>query len=480
MDPGLFMLHNCDDDNGNDVIDKNEIAEVNGEDDLIVIDLSICRGSDANGNLHTGNVTIKRTNSKIKLYKPTNGNKKDIVILGDNNSKTYTIEDFEDDLEGAFFIEGCELGESEIEIIFHGVSDKAKITVSGLIINKVTSLQDTPQSDFNNSDNVREKKRNLYLCANEDGEIKIQIELSEGPYNNNAYIGLLEHDEVFYSKSIVDYGVCFDFGDDVPIYDVVLGDDNNANGLLDYDEIISTFPIELNLISRFDYDLSFDCLSLAQMELGIGGDLLGCFLLKDEIPIEATWPISSSEIYYNNSSLTHPVGAIWDSSGKAQVRHFTFSKDTNVAKDVAKDSGLVDNMITYTLHQHNNEIIEYFNNNPNKNEHVFDSWNCQTESGKKLITFDNFSLKSAFGHVIPNVSLTIKAIKNDSSITISEIWYNGNFTDIYDYDYLGMLPSIHGARIQLGYNIKNNYAGEIFKSTVYFEKHLTDYNYTLN
>ena len=371
-------------------------------------------------------------------------------------------------------MEGYEPGVTELEIRFDGEEDKGKITVGNPVVEKITSHQDIPHSYFNNSEN---QKKTLYLCANDIGEIKIKIDLLDIPFLNNAYVGILEHDIVANSKLIENKEIHFDFWDDAPIFDVVLGYDNNNNNKLDYVEIITTFPTEMRLISRTDYNFSYLLNIGMQNELGIAGELLGCFLLIDEKPFEAD--LSSANLYYNNPSLSHPVGAKWDTSGKALIRHFIFNENTSVAKNVATDSRLINNLITFSLSQHNDEILEYFNNNPEENENIFGPWNCRTESGNNIITFDSFSLKAAFGHVVPTATLTVRIVRNESLISANEIWYNGHFTDIYDFDYLGVYPAIHGATIQLGYNIIKNSAGEIFKTTVHFDEHLTDYNYII-
>ena len=134
--PGLFMRLNCDDDNENGIIDKNESSEFSEEDDLIFVYLYVNPGT------QSGNVKIERSNSKIKLYKPDfdeDGKikrKKGDAILRNNDSKSYDIEDFEADIEGWCLMEGYEAGITELEISFDGEDDRAKITVCGPVIQK--------------------------------------------------------------------------------------------------------------------------------------------------------------------------------------------------------------------------------------------------------------------------------------------------------------------------------------------------------
>ncbi len=146
--PGLFMRLNCDDDNGNDIIDKNEDNEVDSEDDLVWVYLAVSTDRSS------GDVIIERKNKNIKLYKPSFDDddkvddSKAIVILGDNNSKRYSINKFQKGngnsfginrrsfngngaIEGWCLMEGYEPGVTLLKIRFDGEEDKGKITVEG-------------------------------------------------------------------------------------------------------------------------------------------------------------------------------------------------------------------------------------------------------------------------------------------------------------------------------------------------------------
>jgi|GEM_PF-2760023 len=112
------MRLNCDDDNGNDIIDKNESGTVDNENDLVWVYLYVYSEE------ATGNVEIDRLNSKIKLYKPSFDDDNNVddpkatVILGNNDSESYDIVYFAENIYGWCLMEGYEPGETELEISF--------------------------------------------------------------------------------------------------------------------------------------------------------------------------------------------------------------------------------------------------------------------------------------------------------------------------------------------------------------------------
>ena len=224
----------------------------------------------------------------------------------------------------------------------------------------------------------------------------------------------------------------------------------------------------LLLLTQDDYNWSNGLLTIiANTTFGVGSQLLEAFI-DDTIPpnvVNTNTTIVSTE-------LTHPVGANWDANCSAQTRLYTYVEGTDVSDDVEEDPNLIA-ALQAGLDQHQAEIQTYFTQNPTVNEHTFGPWIWQANN----LGFDGLALHFAFGHV--NVAGTVSVSVRSSDLSVTHITYSGSFTDIYDFDYTGAYPSVHGATLQVGFPTLGG-GGRVFRDRVEFSRNTTSFSYNFN
>ena len=312
----------------------------------------------------------------------------------------------------------------------------------------------------------------MYIGARADNRGYLQIDATVSPQqiNNIGMVGIRYGTTILASEPIQMPKTPIDFAPvgGRELYEIVAGCDPNRDGTLQNSEVTEVMADQLMLLRQGDYNYSEGLLTaLAIGTIGVGSQLLEAFI-DDTIPpnvVNSTTTIASTE-------LTHPIGVNWDASCSASTRLYTYVEGTDVSKDVAKDSHTI-TALQASLGQHQSEVQDFFTQNPTINEHTFGPWNWQTNG----LDFDGLALQLAFGHV--NVAGTVSVTVRRSALAVTHISYAGSFTDVYDFNYVGAYPSVHGATMQAGFPTLGN-GGRVFRDRVEFLRDTTSFNYNFN
>jgi len=117
--PGAYVHYNIDDDNLNEMFDKDEIDFVEGEDDLKFVRIITKPVS-----LNTGFIILKRSDSKIRVWKQKNKGS-DKKILVDVDRKRWDLSNSEEraEVQALFWAEGYEKGTSGLTVEYRDKDD---------------------------------------------------------------------------------------------------------------------------------------------------------------------------------------------------------------------------------------------------------------------------------------------------------------------------------------------------------------------
>ena len=312
----------------------------------------------------------------------------------------------------------------------------------------------------------------MYMGARTDNRGYLQIDATILPQqiNNLGLVGVRHGTDILASVPIQAIRTPIDFAPagGRELYEVVAGYDLNADGTLQNSEVSEVLTDQLMLLRQGDYNYSDGLLTaLAIGTIGVGSQLLEAFI-DDTIPPN----VVNSATTITSTELTHPIGANWDASCSASTRFYTYLEGTDVAKDVAIDSHTITALQT-SLGQHQSEVQDYFTQNPTVNEHTFGPWNWQANG----LEFDGLALQFAFGHV--NIAGTVSVTVRRSDLAVTHIGYAGSFTDVYDFNYVGVYPSVHGATMQAGFPTLGS-GGRVFRDRVEFSRDTTSFSYDFN
>jgi hypothetical protein len=310
----------------------------------------------------------------------------------------------------------------------------------------------------------------MYLGTRVDNRGYLQVEAEVLPHQLNSLglVGVRHGTTVLDSGPIQQPKTALDFAaaGSREQYEIVAGVDENIDGQLQDGEVCSAFSAPALLITQADYETSLSYLQFGGGLVGVASDLVGAFA-NDAIPKGAgstPAPITSAE-------LTHPVGAVWTVSCDALTRRHTYSERSRVS-DAVENSRAVSKALRASLDQHRSEVSQYFARNPAVDEHVFGPWNWAASvpfSG--LLELD---LYFAFFHV--SIEGTISVTVRRSGLRVTSIVYAGSFEDLYDFNYDGPFPSVHGATVQVGFPTLG-IGGRVFWTRVVFEKHSSTFDY---
>lgn len=312
----------------------------------------------------------------------------------------------------------------------------------------------------------------MYMGTHEDGRGYLQIDATVQPQqiNNVGIVGVRHSSSILDSAPIQIPRTLLDFdpAGGRELYEIVAGCDLNSDEILQNSEVSEVIIEQCMLISQGDYNHSDNILTaLTIITIGVGSQLLEAFI-DDTIPpnvINTATSIASTD-------LTHPVGASWDPSCLAQTRLYTYVEGTDASDDVEEDPHLIA-ALQASLGQHKAEVQSYFTQHTTVNDHTFAPWNWQANG----LLFNGWALHLAFGHV--NVVGTVSVTVMRTSLSVTHISYTGSFDDIYDFDYIGAYPSVHGATMQIGFPTLG-VGGRVFRNHLEFSRGTTNFNYNFN
>jgi hypothetical protein len=314
----------------------------------------------------------------------------------------------------------------------------------------------------------------MYMGARADDRGHLQIDATVQPQqiNNIGLVGVRHGTNILASEPIQTPRTPIDFGPagGRELYEVVAGCDLNADGTLHNSEVTEVMTDQLMLLTQGDYNWSWGVLNAGALFPGVGGDLLDAFI-DDAVPPGA----NSTPATIAAAALTHPLGAQWTASCDAQTRRYTYAEGSGVS-DAVETTGTVEDGLRTNLDQHQAEVQNYFTQNPTVNEHTFGPWTWainNVEFGEVA----HLSLHFAFGHV--SIAGTVSVTVRRSDLEVTSIQYTGSFDDIYDFDYNGPPPSIHGATVQAGFPTLGT-GGRVFWTRVEFERQTSGFDYDFN
>ena len=312
----------------------------------------------------------------------------------------------------------------------------------------------------------------MYMGTRADNKGYLQIEARVLPeqINDVGLVGVRHGQDIIDSRPVEDpkTPLVFDPAGSRQHYEIVVGCDQNGDAQLQNGEVSTVFGGHVLLLTQADYNYSRGVLdNYAIITVGVGSQLLEAFI-DDVNPPNV---LNASETL-NSSSLTHPLGADWSANCTAQTRFYIYVEGTDVSDDVEEDDHTI-NALNANLDAHKTEVQNYFTQHTNETEHTFGPWTWQANG----MDFDALALQFAFGHVNASGNVTVTVRRSDLAVT--EIQYDGSFTDIYDFNYTGAYPSEHGATVQAGFPALG-VGGRVFFDRVEFSRDTTDYDYDFN
>jgi hypothetical protein len=229
-------------------------------------------------------------------------------------------------------------------------------------------------------------------------------------------------------------------------------------------EVITVMPNQFILATQYDYNTADWILAGgASLPLGVARNLLAAFR-TGAMPSGANYSPNLT-LHSTNPSLTHPVGAIWNSSNTASVQHFIFPQASSVAQDVANATALKEAIRNRLRETHTVEVTTYFAQNPSATSRTFE-WQISPALG---IGFGSANpiLHAAFGHVTISGEMQVTVRRSDLSVT--SITYTGSFTDLYDFNHNAGWPAPDAAKVQTGFSTLGS-KGNVFFTTVHFQR----------
>jgi hypothetical protein len=237
------------------------------------------------------------------------------------------------------------------------------------------------------------------------------------------------------------------------LYEAVAGYDNNGNGSLDQNEVSLVFQETQNVdsipphdkfrvITQSWYDSCAETLleiSNSPLPTGFAGDFLNNFITGNGLP-DAEY--STFQLTSTYPGLAHPVGAKWSSSNDASATLRTFNPGTPVS-DAVLNSVAVRQVAQKTIDYQKAEIITYFVQHPNEAAHSFTYafWPKVAKDVEFKATEGSFSpLFLAFNKVDLHGTVTVQCqplgdITSTHRFLVTSAEVNGNFTDLYDFNY---------------------------------------------
>ena len=285
------------------------------------------------------------------------------------------------------------------------------------------------------------------------------------------------------------------------LYEVVAGYDGNGNGTLEKSEVSVVFNATPGVDSSPPHDkfravtkqFFDDSAILVERDsiipgTGIAGYLLNSFI-TGSTPPGAT--VSTFTLTSRYPGLSHPLGAVWSAINEASATLNTFADGTDVSNKI-ENSNFVHEVLDETLEKQKAEITTFFVLHPTDAYHDFTfdyTGSKDFNSTDPGVLFSE--LGKAFGKVTISGQITARCapigLIDQHSFWVMAISYNGNFDDLYDFNYYGGAnyygPALQAACVEAGYATLSNESrpsGRVFKNRAEFQNTITNWGKIYN
>lgn len=267
-------------------------------------------------------------------------------------------------------------------------------------------------------------------------------------------------------------------------YQVVAGVDGNNDGTLAEKEVSAVFGELVRVFTAQDYKDSIESVRSQLKFTPIALDLAEAFLNPGKVPREAV-SAAPEPLVSSNSRLTHPLGAVWSSGCTAMISHYIFPSTSVAAQRVAENEH-TEELVKHGANERRGldsqeqreKILEFFAAPGSPATAVFPQdyekrfgrsfplweWEGRFRSGDDWGR--DTDLRLAFGRVsVTGRILEVEVEK--ASLDVVRITYEGQFTDLYDFDYY--TDGIDAAVVQAGFGTLGQ-AGRVYYDTVQFSR----------
>jgi hypothetical protein len=168
-------------------------------------------------------------------------------------------------------------------------------------------------------------------------------------------------------------------------------------------------------------------------------------------------------------SLTHPVGATWNTACQATTIRFTFPDGVEASNDFEESNALlqiIDSTVTGNLSALLASGTPDFAISTTMSFSKFINFGLTEPGGFGEIN----ELNLAFGRVTINGSLRVRYRKTSAtSIEVSEVDISGSFDDLYDFDYSSGGNARRASMVQAGHaTISTPPSGRVFFTRLEF------------
>jgi hypothetical protein len=291
--------------------------------------------------------------------------------------------------------------------------------------------------------------------------------------------------QVFPNRTLLQFNAISQLFDD-PVYEVVAGYDGNNNGTLDNSEAVIVFSktpkgkaTAADIKNRLDKIIvitptrvnnAYNLLYVQGNVWGTdyAGDLLEAFVIGSTTLDTAT-TTTGVLLSSTHPSLTHPVGATWNTACQATTIRFTFPDGVEASNDFEESNALlqiIDSTVTGNLSALLASGTPDFAISTTMSFSKFINFGLTEPGGFGEIN----ELNLAFGRVTINGSLRVRYRKTSAtSIEVSEVDISGSFDDLYDFDYSSGGNARRASMVQAGHaTISTPPSGRVFFTRLEF------------
>ena len=210
---------------------------------------------------------------------------------------------------------------------------------------------------------------------------------------------------------------------------VVAGLDANGDGVLQPSEIAVQSVYKVRAKNSADYTADRAALIAAANTVGLFRGVAGSFLnaFCFDTPLSGAIATTTT-LQITDSRLDVSVGALFQPNGGGSIHNYEFPTTSALSNEVTTSYNF-GNLVRGQLQLHTAEVLAHNFSTDSDGTHTF-SWPVST-----VFFFDDNDpdLEDAMHGVNANFTLTARVRGSDK--TIISLTYNGNITDLYDFDW---------------------------------------------
>ena len=385
-------------------------------------------------------------------------------------------------------IEGKSPGSATITVSYTSESgasaqDTVEVEVRGVVINQIGSNQvEGVLANFLPGGSGSDQLPYIMVGARSDGRLYVKATvLSQlAPGAPPLLAGLKRVGESEPIPASLFSGDTASMSTDLPFtlltvdYTVAVGTDEDGDGLLSSNEIVTESTSRVKAVSQAAYNTASTLLTAAAIGgsfLVEGSDFLKTFLAIGQFPSDVT--TSSDTIAINVP--THNTGVVWGTGGTGIFSRHNFPTTSSLAGKVLDSSFFAKDAVGGTIEEveHLIEVLDFFKDNPAVQTHTF------VFTTTKLVTFAGFSepnLHVGLGGSTYTGTIAAQIRRAPPCLVLDSAEVNGSLRDLYDWGFEEGGLNTTASILQAGYPTLGN-GGQIFRVKIDLAGTLTDVDF---